>query len=95
LTMRSTTKWRARSVSGSAVRPQIKMVSDLGGGQGDAETRPERRLRGRDRRRDARCVPFLLLLSELGTKAVNLGGVGGQSPLAAPSGVCVGTVCGS
>jgi hypothetical protein len=41
----------------------IKMIIDLAGGQGDAETRPERRARSQDRRRDA-CssssgVPFL------------------------------------
>ena len=60
-----------------------KIVDDPSGGQGDAETRPERRLRGQDRRRGARCVPFLFDISGIGAKAINLGGSGGQSPPAA------------
>lgn len=63
-------------------RPAIadNMGGDLAGGQGDAETRPERRARDQDRRRDAKGVPFLFRLSGIGPEAINLGGAGGQSP---------------
>ena len=59
-----------------------KMENELAGGQGDAETRPERRARGQDRRRGAAKRPVAV-----GEKSPGLapgdksrGGLGGQRP---------------
>ena len=56
-----------------------KIVSDLAGGQGDAETRPERRARSQDRRRGAMSVPFLLVSPGLAPKRKISGGLGGRA----------------
>jgi len=62
-----------------------RIVSGLSGGQGNAETQPERRLRGQIPQKGRTSVPSRLLFLQqsfcgIGTEAINLRGFGGQRP---------------